>query len=150
MAIKKITQTFPGSYPSEMRRQLWALCCGASIISGFKSVNQLSEEELIADINASVAMVPDMQVFAGEGINPKFTFLTLNSGQMGSAKIMSCIEKAGFFLIGTGTPRGSQQGFFLRDDSGDAKGTWKPTGNTKAHKATGIDGKATQKVSLGV
>ena len=138
MAIKNITQTFPGSYPADMRRQLWPLCCGASILSGFKSVNQLSEEELIADIEASVKMVPDMQVFAGEQINPKFTFLTLNSGQMASKKIMDCIEKAGFFMIGTGAPRGNKQGFFLRDDT---DGTWTPTGNTKKNRVTTVKGK---------
>lgn len=138
MAIKAITQTFgQSSYPADMRRQLWPLCCGASIISGFKSVNTLSEDELIADIEASVKMVPDMQVFGGETLNPKFTFLTLNSGQMGSKKIMDCIEKAGFFLIGVGAPRGGKQGFFLRDDT---NGTWTPYGNTKRHKVSKIDG----------
>lgn len=138
MAVKQIKQTFGStSYPSDMRRQLWPLCCGASIISGFKAVNALTEDELIADINACVGMVPDMQVFGGETLNPKFTFLTLNSGQMGSKKIMDCIEKAGFFLIGTGTPRGSQQGFFLRDDT---PGTWKPTGNAKGALVTTIAG----------
>jgi hypothetical protein len=129
MAVKAIKQTFgTQSYPSEMRRQLWALCCGASIISGFKEVNQLTDEELVADIKKCLATVPDMQVFGGETINPKFTFLTLNSGQMGSKKIMSAIEKCGFFRIGTGNPRGGEQGFFLRDGT---VGTWKPTMNTK-------------------
>jgi hypothetical protein len=137
MAVEKVKQTFPGAYPANMRRQLWPLCCGASIISGFKDVNKLTEDELITDINASVAMVPDMQVFAGETINPKFTFLTLNSGQMGSKKIMDCIDKAGFFLVGIGNPRGGAQGFFLRDDT---SGTWMPTGNTKTERVTDIAG----------
>lgn len=138
MAVKKITQTFgQNDYPDEMRRQLWPLCCGASIISGFKAVNGLTEEELIKDIEDSVKMVPDMQVFGGEQINPKFTFLTLNSGQMGSKKIMACIEKAGFFLIGVGAPRSSKQGFFLRDDT---NGTWQPTANTDAVRLTDIVG----------
>lgn len=129
MAVSKPKQTFgQQSYPAEMRRQLWALCCGASIISGFKDVNKLTEDELVTDINECIGLVPDMQVFGGEQINPKFTFLTLNSGQMGSPKIMTAIAKAGFFLIGTGKPRGSLQGFFLRDDSAS---TWTPTGNTK-------------------
>jgi hypothetical protein len=145
MAVKKISQTFGNkSYPSDMRRQLWALCCGASIISGFKEVNQLSEDELISDINECIGMVPDMQVFGGEQINPKFTFLTLNSGQMGSKKIMDAINKAGFFMIGAGAPRGSKQGFFLRDDS---NGTWTPTGNTKAERVTDIYGVPLQKVA---
>jgi len=138
VAINKIKQTFgTQSYPAEMRRQLWPLCCGASIISGFKNVNQLTDEELVADIEASVKMVPDMQVFGGEQINPRFTFLTLNSGQMGSPKIMKAIEKAGFFLIGTGAPRGSKQGFFLRDDS---DGTWTPFANTKHDRVTDLNG----------
>ncbi len=132
MAVKKIEQTFGNkSYPPEMRRQLWPLCCGAAIISGFKAANLLTEDELVSDINACCEMVPDMQVFGGEQLNPKFTFLTLNSGQMGSEKIMSALDKAGFFLIGTGKPRGGQQGFFLRDDTNN---TWCPTGNTKANK----------------
>lgn len=138
MAVEKIKQTFgTSSYPANMRRQLWALCCGASIISGFKQVNQLTDEELVEDIEACINMVPDMQVFGGEQLNPKFTFATLNSGQMGSPKLMSAMEKAGFFMIGTGTPRGGKQGFFLRDDT---NGSWVPTGNTKAVKLTDING----------
>lgn len=138
MAFKPATQTFgQKSYPPEMRRQLWALCCGASIISGFKSANELTEDELCADIEACVKSVPDMQVFAGEQLNPKFTFLTLNSGQMGSQKIISCIEKCGFFMIGVGAPRGGKQGFFLRDDTNSS---WSPTGNTKTAKVTDING----------
>lgn len=148
MAIKAIKQTFGNaSYPSEMRRQLWPLCCGASIISGFKDVNKLTEDELIADINASVAMVPDMQVFGGETLNPKFTFLTLNSGQTGSAKIMTALDKAGFFLIGYGAPRGGKQSFFLRDDT---NGTWTPTVNTKHDRVTDLQGvKVLQKAIAG-
>lgn len=148
MAVKKIEQTFGNkSYPPEMRRQLWALCCGASIISGFKDVNKLTEDELVADINACCAQVPDMQVFGGEQLNPKFTFLTLNSGQMGSKKIMDACDKAGFFLIGTGNPRGSAQGFFLRDDT---NGTWKPTGNTKSVRVTDINGTSLKNIEKAV
>jgi hypothetical protein len=133
MALKAITQTFGNkSYPEEMRRQLWALCCGASIISGFKSVQNMTYDELVQDIEKCVGTVPDMQVYGGEQINPKFTFLTLNSGQLNSPKIMTAIAKAGFFKIGEGKPRGSTQGFFLRDDSNGVHGTWVPTGNTKA------------------
>lgn len=146
MAIEKVKQTFgQQSYPANMRRQLWALCCGASILSGFKQVNQLTDEELVADIETCVGMVPDMQVFGGEQLNPKFTFLTLNSGQMGSQKIMAAIEKAGFFMIGTGAPRGGKQGFFLRDDSNN---TWTPTGNTKAVKLTDIGGAPIEKATV--
>lgn len=138
MAVEKIKQTFgQQSYPANMRRQLWALCCGASILSGFKNVNQLTDDELVADIEACVKAVPDMQVFGGEQLNPPFTFLTLNSGQMGSPKIMKAIEKAGFFMIGVGNPRGGKQGFFLRDDT---NATWSPTSNTKTAKVTDING----------
>ena len=136
--IEPIVQTFgQKSYPANMRRQLWALCCGASILSGFKEVNSLSEDELVEDINTCLGMVPDMQVFGGEQLNPAFTFVTLNSGQMGSKKIMDALEKTGFFMIGVGAPRGGKQGFFLRDGT---QGTWKPTGNTKAARLTDIYG----------
>lgn len=125
-------QTFPQGYPSEMRRQLWPLCCGASILSGFKAVNTMTEEQLDANIKKAIEVeLPDFQVFAGEGMKPKFTFLTLNRGQMESPKIMAAIERAGFFKIGSGKPRGGEQGFFLRDTSN----TWRPTGETKAKRA---------------
>lgn len=117
--------SFKGNYPEEMRRQLWPLCCGASILSGFKNVAQLDEDELVKDIQTLLAAdgpVPDAQVYAHETMRPKFTFLTLNSGQMQSAKIMSAIEKAGFVKIGEGKPRGNPQGFFLHDSSK----TWTP------------------------
>lgn len=115
-------QTFAGKhFPAEMRRQLWPLCCGASIISGFKNTQTLTDEELVTQIEATCDTIPDFQVYAGETIKPQFTFLTLNSGQMGSKKIMAAIEKTGFKKIGEGSPRGSAQGFFLRDTSG----TWK-------------------------
>lgn len=114
--------SLPGSYPPEMRRQMWPLCCGASIISGFKSVNTLTEAELLADILSTINdTVPDLQIFAGEQMKPAFTFLTLNSAQMASTKIMTAIKEAGFVRIGTGRPRGGDQGFFLRDTSK----TWK-------------------------
>ena len=107
------------NYPSEMRRQLWPLCCGASIISGFKDAHKYeTEEKFVKAITDVCASVPDLQVFAGENINPKLTFLTLNSTQMGSPKIMSAIKAAGFVKLGTGSPRGSAQGFFVRDLSG--------------------------------
>lgn len=135
----KFGPTFTGDYPEEMRRQLWPLCCGASILSGFKNVATLTEDELDAQIkNATDTATPDFQVYHHEQMRPKFTFLTLNSGQMQSPKIMRAIERAGFFKIGEGKPRGSTQGFFLRDTSA----TWTPTGETKtkaperAEKAT--------------
>lgn len=128
-------QTFPGSFPQEMRRQLWPLCCGASILSGFKQVNVLTDDQLVKQIEklcTPVGPVPDFQVFQGEAITPKFTFLTLNDVQAQSKKITDAIAKAGFFLIGTGRPRSYLQYFYLRDDSAEGKGTWEPTGNTKA------------------
>lgn len=118
--------SYPGNYPAEMRRQLWPLCCGASILSGFKSVNKLTDKELLADILAIVAKdgpVPDHQVFLDEIMRPALTFLTLNSGQMKSPKIMKAIEAAGFVSIGTAKPRGFIQGFFVRDTSN----SWEPS-----------------------
>lgn len=126
---KAFGPTLKGNYPEEMRRQLWPLCCGASILSGFKNVATMTDEELDASIkNACEVARPDFQVFEYENMMPKFTFLTLNEGQMGSKKIMSAIERAGFFKIGEGRPRGGRQGFFLRDTSS----TWTPTDQTPA------------------
>lgn len=114
--------TFKGNYPAEMRHQLWPLCCGASILSGFKSVNNLTDEELVNQITHAVdKATPDFQVFTNEGMMPRFTFLTLNEGQMQSKKIMAAIEKCGFKKIGEGRPRGGVQGFFLRDTSNSWK-----------------------------
>lgn len=124
--------TFQGDYPSEMRRQLWPLCCGASILSGFKAVATMTEAELDQSIkNACEVATPDFQVFLNEGMMPKFTFLTLNSSQMQSAKIMAAIGRAGFFEIGRGSPRSSPQGFFLRDTSN----SWKATERVEAKAA---------------
>lgn len=134
----KFGPTFGGNYPEEMRRQLWPLCCGAAILSGFKNVAALTEDELDAQIkNAIDTATPDFQVYQHEQMHPKFTFLTLNSGQMSSPKIMKAIERAGFFQVGSGKPRGSTQGFFLRDTSG----TWTPTGETKT-KAKAVEARA--------
>lgn len=111
-------------FPDDMRRQLWPLCCGASIISGFKRVNVLTDEELLAAIQRLIAPDcprPDFQVFVGEQMRPTLTFLTLNANQLVSPKIMNAIKAAGFFQIGEAKPRGGVQGFFLHD----ASGTWK-------------------------
>lgn len=117
---KQFTRILPATqaYPSDMRRQLWPLCCGAAIISGFNDVNVLTEDELVEKIHETMLPVPDLQVFVGETINPKLTFLTLNSSQMSSQKIMAALNKAGFVKIGEGKPRGSAQGFFIQDQSG--------------------------------
>lgn len=119
-AKKKPSQfgpTFNGNYPSEMRTQLWPLCCGARIISGFKHAANLTLEDLVEEIEATLKAVPDFQVFQGEQMQPKLTMLTLNAGQMGSAKIMQAVEKCGFQLVFTAHPRGSKQGFFVRDET---------------------------------
>lgn len=103
------------AYPPEMRRQLWPLCCGASILSGFKAVGNLSPEELVASIDETLNSVPDLQVYGSETINPQLTFLTLNGDQMKSKAILTAIDKAGFVQFGASTPRNSGQGFFYRD-----------------------------------
>ena len=113
----KFGPTFQGDYPSEMRTQLWPLCCGARIISGFKHAANLSVEDLVEEIEATLKAVPDFQVFEYETIQPKLTMLTLNAHQMASPKIMQAVEKCGFKLVFTAMPRGSKQGFFVRDDS---------------------------------
>jgi hypothetical protein len=109
--------SYQGSYPEEMRTQLWPLCCGARIISGFKAAHNSTLEDLVEQIEAVLKAVPDHQVFHGEQMCPKLTFLTLNSGQMGSKKIMDAVTKCGFVKIAEAKPRGSVQGFFVRDDS---------------------------------
>lgn len=104
------------SYPEEMRTQNWPLCCGAKIISGFKNVGNETDEELIKQINSVCDdYVPDHQIYGGETINPALTFLTLNQGQMGSKKIVTAVEAAGFKLFAKGTGRNKEQGFFFRD-----------------------------------
>jgi len=113
--------TYPGSYPDEMRTQLWPLCCGARIISGFKQAAALEVEELVAQIEQVMKAVPDHQVFGGEQMKPALTFLTLNSGQTASKKIMDAVTKAGFKLIFTAKPRGATQSFFVRDTSDSFK-----------------------------
>lgn len=113
----KFGPSFPGNYPTEMRTQLWPLCCGARIISGFKHAANLTIEQLVEEIEATLKAVPDFQVFQFEQMQPKLTMLTLNAGQMASPKIMKAVEKCGFQLVFTAKPRGSKQGFFVRDDS---------------------------------
>jgi hypothetical protein len=120
--VKVFGPTFPNNYPSEMRRQMWPLCCGASIVSGFKNTAKFSLEELVEEIEYVCKVpIPDFQIFAHEDFKPHMTFLTLNSEQMASQKLMQAIEKAKFVKIGEASPRYSSQGFFLRDTSN----TWK-------------------------
>lgn len=115
-------QTFKGqSFPEAMRTQLWPLCCGAKILSGFKQTHGMTVDELVKEINTQLDALPDFQVYAGEQINPKLTFLTLNAGQMGSSKIMEAVEKCGFVKIFEVKPRGLAQGFFIRDMSNSYK-----------------------------
>lgn len=105
------------AYPEELRTQLWPLCCGASILSGFKDVGTLTDAELTKEIQTACSSIPDNQVYKGEGITPKLTYLTLNSGQTQSKKIMDAVTKAGFVLFATASPRGQVQSFFVRDMS---------------------------------
>ena len=72
-------------------------------------------------IKDTLNAIPDHQIFAGETFKPAFTFLTLNSGQTASPKLMAAVERAGFKLIFTGSPRGSKQSWFLLDTSGTFK-----------------------------
>lgn len=105
-------------FPEEMRRQLWPLCCGAAILSGFKSVGNMTEDELVEQIDFVInKTLPDFQVYNGEQMKPKLTWLTLNSSQMASKKIIDCITKAGFVKVAEASPRGSPQGFFVHDTS---------------------------------
>jgi len=104
-------------YPEEMRTQLWPLCCGAKIISGFKNVAKLTKEELVKQIKALDSAVPDSQVYQHEGINPNLTYMTLNSDQWCSAKIREAVQEAGFVLFATAKPRGSTQYFLVKDKS---------------------------------
>lgn len=119
MPAKKVFgPSYQGDFPEEMRRQLWPLCCGASIISGFKNVHMMSDEELVKSITDTIDnSIADHQVYAHEQMNPKLTFLTLNNGQMGSKKLMDAIKKAGFVQFAVAKPRGNNQGFFVRDTS---------------------------------
>ena len=114
---KTFGPTYPGDYPEEMRTQLWPLCCGARIISGFKAAHNSTDEELVKQIEDTLKAIPDHQVYNHETMRPKLTFLTLNNGQMQSKKIMAAIEKCGFVKFAEAQPRGSKQGFFVRDES---------------------------------
>lgn len=107
------------AYPAEMRRQLWPLCCGASILSGFKDVQKLDHDALVKQIKETIDdYVPDHQVYIGEVICPKLIYLTLNQGQMASDKIMKAIKEVGFVKFAEAKPRGTPQGFFILDLSG--------------------------------
>jgi hypothetical protein len=115
------------AYPAEMRTQNWPLCCGAKIISGFKDVGAADPEELVKQIvEICDEYVPDHQIYNGETINPKLCFLTLNQGQMQSAKITDAIKEAGFVLFAKGTGRNKEQGFWFRDSTNSFRpaGTW--------------------------
>lgn len=115
-------------YPAEMRTQLWPLCCGAMILSGFKNVQTLTEEQLVKRINDTISnMIPDLQVFGYETIRPTIVFLTLNRSQMDSPKIMNSITACGFVKIGI---KNNYQGFFVKDMSNSF--TTEPVKNGKA------------------
>lgn len=108
-----------GAYPAEMRTQLWPLCCGAKIISGFKDAHNLTDEELIQKIeDVRDTMVPDMQVYRGEQLRPVLCFLTLNSHQLASPKIMGAVTKTGFQRFATSQSMSGEQGWFVYDGRG--------------------------------
>lgn len=118
-------QTFKGkNFPQEMRRQLWPNCCGAGIISGFKDVQLLDDNELLAQLKETLKSLPDFQVYEGEQLKPSVDFLTLNWNQARSEKIMKAVTAAGFVCIGSVEARGRgwPQHFYIRDKTK----TWKP------------------------
>jgi len=84
------------SYPSDMRVQLWPLCCGATILSGFKDTSTLTPEALVQQIKDTMQAIPDHQVFAGETITPKTIWVVLNGSQCKSPKITGALETVGF------------------------------------------------------
>lgn len=108
-------------YPAEMRTQLWPLCCGGKIISGFKDVGNYTDDELVTKIKEVLNWTPDMQVFGGEGLRPVLCFLTLNSGQLASPKIIEAVETVGFQRFATSMSMSGQQGWFVFDPSGEFK-----------------------------
>lgn len=110
---------FTQNYPENLRRQLWPLCCGASILSGFKDAFNYNDsaEMTAAILDVIENTIPDLQVYAGEEMRPKLTFLTLNESQMKSPMIMKAITDAGFVKFAEASPRGRPQGFFRRDTS---------------------------------
>ncbi|CAM6031253.1 unnamed protein product [Sphagnum compactum] len=85
--------------------------------SGFKNVGPKSVDEVLEDIEKVLNAIPDHQVYANETIVPRLTYLTLNAYQMRSDKIMEIVTKAGFVKFAEASPRGSEQGFFVRDMS---------------------------------
>ena len=110
------------SYPEDMRTQLWPLCCGAKILSGFKQVASLTEKDMVKQIHEICdEYTPDLQVYAGEQMRPSLTYLTLNSSQWGSPKIRNAVQEAGFKLFATASPRGTKQYFLVRDKSSTFK-----------------------------
>lgn len=120
--MSKDNRTSTGTYPSEMRNQLWPLCCGAQIISGLKDVHNLTVKEITAQLtDIADNYIADHQVFAGETMKPVVCFLTLNSGQMESPKIIEAVTAAGFLQFAKGTGRDSNQGFFVRNKGGNFK-----------------------------
>lgn len=117
----KFGPTYPGNYPEEMRTQLWPLCCGARIISGFKAAHMSTLEELVEQMEAVIEAVPDHQVYSHENMKPRLVFLTLNNKQTESKKIMDAVAKVGFKLFAEAQPRGSKQSFFVLDQSNSFK-----------------------------
>ena len=78
----------------------------------------IKKDDLVKQINEYCDQyTPDNQVFIGETINPMLTYLTLNSSQWASKKIVEAVKEAGFVLFATASPRGTKQYFLVRDKS---------------------------------
>jgi hypothetical protein len=87
-----VTQTL-NPYPEEMRNQLWPLCCGAAIVSGFKGAP--TGEAL----DAALAAIPYNQVYSGETRKPQLVFICLNHDQAKSPSISKLLSDRGFVLF---------------------------------------------------
>jgi hypothetical protein len=119
MPATKTYPTFDNTkpYPADMRVQLWPLCCGARILSGFKNVAGKSTDEMVKMIEEQLNdYIPDGQVYIGERINPPLTFLTLNAGQASSKTLMDAVYKAGFKELFTA--KKGYQHFYVKAEPG--------------------------------
>jgi len=101
-------------YPEEMRLNLWPLCCGASILSGFKHVPGIDDDELHKQLDAVLESVPYNQVYKNEQMRPQVQFVVLNATQMGSPRIVKAVTDRGFRAIATFARTGKIT-LFVRD-----------------------------------
>lgn len=90
-------------YPAELRAQLYPLCCGFTVISGFKDAGSKTEAGLTEELQTVMKKVPYNQVYTGEKMMPKTFSLVLNTSQMGSPKIVNAVRAAGFMPVATWT-----------------------------------------------